>query len=248
MATITPQTVALAAEAFNTARGLSPLARRLGIALVGRADRKTGICHPSEARLACQLGVTDRGIRKAKRELQARGFLAWETPGKWLRCRYRLAWSRLVEVTYEIRKQSREASHAAVGALAEAAAKRQREWLLKLHAMRRDTGRNGRSYYPNSHNQYLNSSLAPQGGNRLASLRGDRPQWALEGESRAYSEIQSQRFEGLEASPALIAAMETRKPKPLSREMAENFRQWAREAAEAGDHETARAFLEEAAA
>jgi hypothetical protein len=110
MAAITPQQIALAAEAFNRAPGLSPIARRLGLELVNRSDRNNGGCRPSEARLALSLGCCDRSINRAKAELQAAGFLVWDNPGHHKRSRYQIAWSKLVELAKAIKKQIREAT------------------------------------------------------------------------------------------------------------------------------------------
>jgi hypothetical protein len=79
--TITPQDMAAmrwqAVEGFNSAPKLSPMARRLGIALVCAMDAKTRQCFPSELRLSTKLGVHLVSIKKAKVELQAALLITW---------------------------------------------------------------------------------------------------------------------------------------------------------------------------
>ena len=99
---ITSKDIAQAAEALNRFPGLSPLARRLGIELINHTCRNPrheqhGKAWPSEARLAEALSVTTRAIRKAKAQLKAHGFLAWEQRGRHPQRTplYELAWERL---------------------------------------------------------------------------------------------------------------------------------------------------------
>lgn len=109
MSAITSKNIALAAEALNRAPGLSPLARRLGIELLGRMDRKTGRCKPSETRLALSLGCDERSIRRAKVELKAAGFLSWVTPGRYSRPVYQLMISRLADLALQLKDAIRKA-------------------------------------------------------------------------------------------------------------------------------------------
>jgi hypothetical protein len=68
-------------EAFNTAPDLSPIARRLGIALICSMDSKSRACFPSEIRLAALLDVHPSAIKKAKTELKKAGLIDWYNPG-----------------------------------------------------------------------------------------------------------------------------------------------------------------------
>jgi hypothetical protein len=70
-----------AIEGFNTAPGLSPVARRLGIALVCSMDSKSRACFPSEIRLAALLDVHPSAVKKAKAELKKAGLTDWHNPG-----------------------------------------------------------------------------------------------------------------------------------------------------------------------
>lgn len=92
---ITAREKAQAAEALNRHPGLSPAARRLGIELLNRIDRRTGIAWPSEARLAETLGYCDRTIRRAKAELKAAGLLTWTCRGQHKTPLYALVWEAL---------------------------------------------------------------------------------------------------------------------------------------------------------
>jgi hypothetical protein len=68
-------------EGFNTAPDLSPIARRLGIALICSMDSKSRACFPSEIRLAALLDVHPSAIKKAKAELKKAGLANWHNPG-----------------------------------------------------------------------------------------------------------------------------------------------------------------------
>lgn len=92
---ITAREKAQAAEALNRHPGLSPAARRLGIELLNRIDRRTGITWPSEARLAEALGYSDRTIRRAKAELRAAGLLTWTCRGQHKTPLYTLGWEAI---------------------------------------------------------------------------------------------------------------------------------------------------------
>jgi hypothetical protein len=70
-----------AIEGFNTAPDLSPVARRLGIALVCSMDSKSRACFPSEIRLAALLDVHPSAVKKAKAELKKAGLTNWHNPG-----------------------------------------------------------------------------------------------------------------------------------------------------------------------
>mgnify|MGYP003378805250 CR=1 FL=1 len=92
---ITAREKAQAAEALNRHPDLSPAARRLGIELLNRIDRRTGVTWPSEARLAVALGCCERTIRRAKVELRAAGLLSWTCRGQHKTPVYSLLWEAL---------------------------------------------------------------------------------------------------------------------------------------------------------
>jgi len=103
--TITPTTIALAAEAFTRCPGLTPTARRVGHELLHYTDRTTGLAWPSEARLADALGVTVRTIQKAKAQLRQRGLLTWRQRGRHPQRTpvYQLAWKALIALARGIK-------------------------------------------------------------------------------------------------------------------------------------------------
>lgn len=70
--------IALAAKAINWLPNLSPAARRVGLELLQRVDRHTGLTWPSQARLAAVLGLSTRTISSAIAQLQRAGFLTWK--------------------------------------------------------------------------------------------------------------------------------------------------------------------------
>lgn len=72
-----PREIALAAKAINWLPNLSPAARRVGLELLQRVDRQTGLTWPSQARLAAVLGLSTRTISTAIAQLQKAGFLTW---------------------------------------------------------------------------------------------------------------------------------------------------------------------------
>ena len=73
-----PKDIALAAKAINWLPNLSPAARRVGLELLQRVDRHTGLTWPSQARLAAVLGLSTRTISSAIAQLQQAGFLTWK--------------------------------------------------------------------------------------------------------------------------------------------------------------------------
>jgi len=103
--TITPTTIALAAEALTRCPGLTPTARRVGHEILNYTDRATGLAWPSEARLADTLGVTVRTIQKAKAQLRQRGLLTWRQRGRHPQRTpvYQLAWAALVALAGRIK-------------------------------------------------------------------------------------------------------------------------------------------------
>lgn len=99
-----------AIEAFNTAPGLSPMARRLGTALTTMMDAKTRACFPSELRLSAALGVNRVSINKAKVELRDAGLVNWTNPGgRRHLSRYALNWAALIRLSREASQRADEA-------------------------------------------------------------------------------------------------------------------------------------------
>ena len=105
--------LAQAAEALIRHPDLTPAARRVGLELLNHADRRTGICWPSEARMAEALGVDPRTIRRGKAVLRAAGLLTWKQRGRHLTPVYRLLWDRLVQLAVAIKQRVNAACSAA---------------------------------------------------------------------------------------------------------------------------------------
>lgn len=100
-----------AIEAFNGAEGLSPMGRRVGIALIGMMDSRTRACFPSEQRLADSIGVDVRSIRRAKQELRAAYLMTWMNPGGARHLsRYLFNWQKLLRLSDLIRTRAAEAA------------------------------------------------------------------------------------------------------------------------------------------
>jgi hypothetical protein len=78
---VSPKDVARAAKGLNYVYGLSPSARRVGLALLDHLNVYNARCDPGESRLAAMLGLSERAIRKAKAELKQVGFLTWKSHG-----------------------------------------------------------------------------------------------------------------------------------------------------------------------
>lgn len=106
---ISPQDIALAIEGINRIPDLSPLARRLCHELIGRTDRKSRMCFPSEARLALSLDCDERSIRRAKAELRERGFLTWRNRGRHKTPLYLVMFTVIVELARDIKRRIRQA-------------------------------------------------------------------------------------------------------------------------------------------
>src|SRR4051794_9645330 len=70
-----------AIEAFNCVPGLTPVARRVGIALICFMDSRTRDCFPAAITIAGRLGVSERAVKKAKDELRDAGLITWSNPG-----------------------------------------------------------------------------------------------------------------------------------------------------------------------
>lgn len=103
-----------AIEGFNYCPGLSPAARRLGIALVCQMDVQTFACFPGEVRLASLLGLSKRAITDAKNELWAAGLVDWSNPGgPRHRSRYVFHWERLLDARHGAVTLAREATASA---------------------------------------------------------------------------------------------------------------------------------------
>lgn len=85
-----------AIEGLTYAPGLSPAARRVGIALICTMDSRTRACFPSETRLAALCDMHVSAVRKAKAELKKAGFIDWFNPGgPRHQSHYGFAWEKL---------------------------------------------------------------------------------------------------------------------------------------------------------
>lgn len=112
---ITAADIAQAAEAINRHPDLSSAARRVGLELLNRVDKRTGLAWPSEARIAESLGVDERTIRRGKAELHALGLLTWVRRGTSWKGRtpiYALAWDRLLNLAATIKAKVKAACDA----------------------------------------------------------------------------------------------------------------------------------------
>jgi hypothetical protein len=104
-----PRDIARAAKTFTYCYGLSPAARRVGLALLDHLNVHNGRCDPSEARLASLLHLTDRTVRHAKYELRRVGFLAWKSHGGLpLTSDYRFQWKAVHAACDRIEAHAKE--------------------------------------------------------------------------------------------------------------------------------------------
>lgn len=78
---ISPRDIARAAKTLIYVYGLSPSARRVGLALLDHLNVHSARCDPGEARLAAMLHISERAVRNAKHELRRVGFLTWRSHG-----------------------------------------------------------------------------------------------------------------------------------------------------------------------
>ncbi len=103
---------AKAAEALIRHPDLSSAARRVGLELLNRIDKRTGLAWPSEARMAEALGVDERTIRRGKAELHALGLVTWVRRGTSRKGRtplYALAWATLLSIADAIKAKVKAA-------------------------------------------------------------------------------------------------------------------------------------------
>lgn len=113
---ITPQQIAIAAQALNRHTGISDTARRVAQELLSATNRETGTAWPSEVGMAKALGISDRSIRRAKAELRAHGLLTWFRRGTNKRGRtnvYMLVWEKLLSLGARIKATLKAARAAA---------------------------------------------------------------------------------------------------------------------------------------
>ena len=113
---VSPQQIAIAAEALNRHPDLSATARRVALELLNHINRATGTAWPSEARMAEALSITTRSIRRAKAELAALGLLTWQRRGTSKAGRtnvYRLALAALLSLATRIKAKVKAAATAA---------------------------------------------------------------------------------------------------------------------------------------
>lgn len=88
---IWPRDIARAAKTLVYVCGLSPAARRVGLALLDHLNVRTARCDPGETRLAAMLHLSERQIRNGKAELARVGYLKWISHGgAYLTSDYRL--------------------------------------------------------------------------------------------------------------------------------------------------------------
>lgn len=178
MAAITSKQVALAAEALNRFPGLSPVARRVGLELINRADRKTGRCRPSQARLALSLGCDDRSVRRGMVELRAAGFLCWSTPGHHKRSIFQIMWSRLCDAALRLKRKIRQAADPAIAKARHEAAVKIRRY---LQFMRQATAaKSDRTKMSGNLTTHINQSFKAMETGKADSLRknAERRFWA----------------------------------------------------------------------
>ena len=76
-----PSDIARASKALVYCYGLTPAARRVGLALLDHLNVYSGRCDPGEARLAYMLHISQRQVRNAKAQLARCGFLKWQSHG-----------------------------------------------------------------------------------------------------------------------------------------------------------------------
>lgn len=122
---ITPQQIAIAAEALNRHPDLSATARRVALELLNNIQRDTGLAWPSEARMAAALDISARSIRRAKAELAALGLLSWQRRGTSWKGRtpvYALAWDKLLSLARTFKAKVKAAATAARNRLRKAPA------------------------------------------------------------------------------------------------------------------------------
>lgn len=100
-----------AIEAANSAPDLSPMARRVLVALICMMDSKTRACFPSELKVAEFLGVHETSVKKAKAELRDEHHLIhWTNPnGPRHQSHYVFNWHKLIRLSEEAKVKSEKA-------------------------------------------------------------------------------------------------------------------------------------------
>jgi hypothetical protein len=99
----------MARKALLMARSLTPAGRRVGAQLVERFNLTTGRCDPSIARLAADLALNPRSVRRAVRELEDEGlFRVEERRGRTHRNAYLPDWERLGALAALVEKPDSE--------------------------------------------------------------------------------------------------------------------------------------------
>lgn len=96
-----------AIEAANSAPDLSPMARRVLIAMLCMMDGKTRACFPSELRIASFLGTHVVSVKKAKAELRdGHRLIHWTNPnGPRHQSRYIFNWEKLIRLSDEAKSR-----------------------------------------------------------------------------------------------------------------------------------------------
>lgn len=107
------------AKAATTLRNLATLpksARLLGMEFLARCDKRTGMCHPSIARLAVALACDEKTVRRSIAALVAHGFLIVIKRGGHLTDQYRLQLDTLAALADTITAQVAKVCNAAAAA------------------------------------------------------------------------------------------------------------------------------------
>lgn len=99
-----------AIEALNAAPGLTPAARRVGIALICAMDAGSRACFPSEEWLGQMAGLSTRAVRYGKDELRDAGLITWvngQAATGPHSSRYGFNWAALERLSEEAKKRAR---------------------------------------------------------------------------------------------------------------------------------------------
>ena len=107
---------AKAATALRNLATLPKSARLLGMEFLARCDKRTGMCHPSIARLAVALACDEKTIRRSIAALVAHGFLIVIKRGGHLTDQYRLQLDTLAALADTITAQVAKVCNAAAAA------------------------------------------------------------------------------------------------------------------------------------
>lgn len=99
------------------ASGIKPAAQAVGAALIERSNLTTGRCDPSIGRLAQDTGLSERSVRRAVGQLEARGMLVRVVHGGQRHANaYRLDWAALAGVPGKMNEADSGATRTLVSA------------------------------------------------------------------------------------------------------------------------------------